>query len=118
MEKFKTGTTIMGITPASIMLAAGLEMPVLFLLQTFLGGVPFLVVAGLLYWYVFLRLAEWLTEVIPRNYFQHMAEWIIVGNHMYLTNDGDPLPLTIMTHEEIQREQERRAKAKDKARGH
>jgi len=111
VEKFQTTTTIMGISTQTMMVALMIQAPIFFLLQNFLSGIPFLVLCGVLYWYVFLKLAEYLIEIIPKNYFIHMLEWIIIGSHLCITNDGSPTPMVIVNQEELAEVREKRLKA-------
>lgn len=108
VEKFKTSTTVLGIDTNVLMLAIVLAAGPTFLLQAFIGGVPFLLITGALFWYVYLRVAEYLIEVVPPNIFHHMLDWVITGDHLYITNDADPIPHLLLSSEEVKQERELR----------
>lgn len=95
LPKFKTGTSIMGISVNVLIGSLVLMSPLLYALSLFMSGLIYLIVAGLLYWFVFLRFTEWVLEVIPPKYFQHMFDWVRTGFHLYITNDSSPLPMSV-----------------------
>ena len=102
MSKFNTGTTIRGIPMNTILVAVLIAAPLMLIGQAFLPVIPLLILSGLLIWRVFIPLAEWLTEVIPPRYFQHLLEWLVQGGTMYVTNDSSPIPLAMERTRDIQ----------------
>lgn len=95
LPKFRTATSVMGINATTLMWSLGVTAPVFYVLSLFLAGLPWLIASALLYWFVGLRAAEWLLEIIPPKYFVHLMEWWRVGSALYVTNDSSPLPLAI-----------------------
>lgn len=95
LPKFKTTTSINGISSNVLFIAALIEAPFAYVINTSMDAVLGIILIGLLYWYVFLRFTEWLIEIIPPKYFAHLAEWVRVGDMLYVTNDSSPLPMTI-----------------------
>jgi len=108
VEKFKTGTTVMGYGTNVLFLALFLAAPFLFLLQAFIPGLGFLIIGAASFYYVFIRLAEYLIDVIPPQFIFHILEWVIVGDQLYVTNDVDPIPHLLLNTEEVKRERELR----------
>ncbi|MBZ9714972.1 hypothetical protein [Deinococcus multiflagellatus] len=95
LYSFNTGTSVAGINGNVLVLGAVLEFPFGYVINMFLEGLPAILLIGVLYWRGFLKLAEWLVEVIPPKYFVHLIEWVRVGNALYVTNDSSPLPLSV-----------------------
>lgn len=93
--KFNTGTTIRGITRNTLMASIALTVPIYFLLQLFISGVPLLAVVALIWWFGILKLTELLIEVIPPGLPFHILEWLIAGGQLIITNDSSPIPIEV-----------------------
>lgn len=95
LPKFKTTTSVMGISSNVLFIAAALEAPLAYIINTSMDAVLGIVLIGVLYWYVFLKFTEWLVEMIPPKFFAHLTEWVRAGSQLYVTNDSSPLPMSV-----------------------
>lgn len=114
MSKFNTGTTIRGIPMNTIFVAIMIAAPVILLLQAFIPVIPLIVLSVVAIWYVFIPVAEWLTNVIPPRYFHHLLDWLVQGGAMYVTNDSSPIPLALESRKNLEAEQRERERQRSR----
>jgi|GEM_PF-6265884 len=91
--KFRTETTIMGIKVSDLLGSLIIVGPFAFVLNMFISGLPLLLIVGSVWWFGVLRVMEFIRERIPPKFFAHFIEWLRVGGNLYVTNDGNPIPL-------------------------
>jgi len=110
IPSFKSEGNIRGIPYRTIGLAIALTVPIAFLINIRLQGLPWALASIFVLW-IMLKVAEVLTQRIPQDYVTHLLDWLRAGDMLYATHDARPVPLTIDPTLNYHEAQEREAAA-------
>lgn len=112
-ENFDTSTLLFGMKQNTLLVAGLLTAAAAFVVNTFIGGLGMIIVAGLVFKYVASPLAEWVLDKIPYKYLTHYFDWVTTMNGLHVTNDSSPVPMEIPGTPARQGEPTRRLTAAD-----